>query len=111
MNMGVSSLTVTGTDIRGASVSQTFRVVVRDGTKELEVYPNPVKTDLFFRTGEQKQLEIRVINTSGATWFSGTMDASPFDPAVVDMRDAFPGAYSVIVEMDGKTSTFNVVKL
>ena len=111
MNMGVSSLTVTGTDVRGASVSQTFRVVVRDGTKELEVYPNPVRTDLFFRTGEQKKLEIRVVNASGATWFGGTLDASPFDPAVVDMRDAFPGAYTVIVESDGKTSTFNVVKL
>ena len=111
MNYGYSDVTVTGTDVRGESVSQTFKVLVRDGSSEMDVYPNPVVDDLYIRTGADATLEIKVISSTGATFYGGTAVVSPFAPAVVDMRSAYPGTYSVVVVKDGQTYKKNVVRL
>ena len=111
MNYGYCDITVTGTDVRGESVSQTFTVLVRDGSKEVDVYPNPVSTDLYVRGGSDMSVEVSVISSSGATFFHESKDITPFNPVVIDMRKAFPGVYTVIVVKDGKTVKNNVVKI
>lgn len=111
MNYGYSDVIVTGTDVRGETVSQTFRVLVRDGNTEMDVYPNPVVDDLFIRTGAEATLDIKVVCSTGATFYSGRSDVSPFAPAVVDMRSAYPGTYSVVIVKEGQTFKYNVVKL
>ncbi len=111
MNYGYSDITVTGTDVRGEQVTQTFSILVRDGSRELDVYPNPVRDDLFLRTGDETSLDIRVISASGAVFYSGSQEVTPFSPAVVDMRGAFPGSYTVMVGFSGKTVKASVVKL
>ena len=111
MNYGYSDITVTGTDVRGETVSQSFKVLVRDGSVEMDVYPNPVVNTLYVRVGEDKTLSVKVISSTGGVVFDETKDASPFNPVVIDMSAAYPGVYTVIVEMDGKTLKNNVVKI
>jgi len=111
MNYGITEITVTGTDIRGEAVSQTFRVLVRESTKEVELYPNPVLTDLNIRTGEEADVQVKVVSGAGSLFFDGSLHVSPFTPARIDMKDAAPGAYTVSLTMGGKEYKSNIVKL
>lgn len=111
MNFGICEITVTGTDIRGEQVSQAFKVLVRDGSSELDLYPNPVRTDLFVRTGEAVQAEIKLVGATGAVFYEDVVSISPFEPKKIDMRDASAGAYTVLVKINGKELKKNIVKL
>ncbi len=111
MNFGYADITVTGTDIMGESVSQSFRVLVRDGSREVDVYPNPVKDNLFIRAGEDVEAGVRIIGGSGAVVYDKTVSISPFAPATVDMSGVSAGSYTVILNMSGKETKYNVVKL
>ena len=111
MNYGYADITVKGTDIRGESVSQSFKVLVRDGSREADVYPNPVKDNLFIRTGEETEAGIKVVGSSGAVVYDKTVAISPFAPATVDMSGVSAGSYTVILKKDGKETKYNVVKL
>lgn len=111
LNYGISDVTVTGTDIRGETVSQTFKVLVREGSGEVELYPNPVRTNFNIRTGEDRQVEVRVIAASGAVFFEGTLNVSPFSPASVDMTGAAAGAYTVVLTINGKEIKHHIVKI
>ena len=107
MNYGYSDISVTGTDVRGEKVSQTFHVLVRDGRSQWDVYPNPVKTDLYVRSGEEKTAKVKIISSSGAVYYETTRSITPFEPLVIDMKKASAGVYTVLVG----ESKYNVVKL
>ena len=113
MNYGTSEITVTGTDVRGESVSASFKVMVTDGSKELTCYPNPVKNVLNLRLGkESNSVSVKVIAASGAVFFKGSFTGvTPFEPVKVDMSAASAGAYTVVVNADGKEIKSNIVKL
>lgn len=111
MNYGYAKVTVIGTDVRNESVSQSFNVLVRDGDKEADIYPNPVKTNLNIRTGTQTSVEVRIVSASGRVFFEKTLDISPFSPAVVAMSDASAGEYTVILKINGKELKHYIVKL
>ena len=51
---GLARVTVTATDAMGLSVSQPFSVLVRDGSQEIDIYPNPVKDVVWIRTAEEQ---------------------------------------------------------
>ena len=111
MSFGMSEITVTGTDIRGESVSQTFRVLVRESSKDVELYPNPVKTDLNLRTGEPAQTRVRIVSASGAMFYDAVVSVSPFSPVRIDMKQAAAGQYTVLVTYNGKDYKSSIVKL
>lgn len=113
MNYGTSEITVTGTDVRGESVSASFKVMVTDGSKELTCYPNPVKNVLNLRLGkESNSVSVKVIAASGAVFFKDSFTGvTPFEPVKVDMSAASAGAYTVVVNADGKEIKSNIVKL
>lgn len=113
MNYGTSEITVTGTDVRGESVSASFKVMVTDGSKELTCYPNPVKSVLNLRLGKEcNSISVKVIAASGAVFFKGSFTGvTPFEPVKVDMSAASAGAYTVVVNADGKEIKSNIVKL
>ena len=113
MNYGTSEITVTGTDVRGESVSASFKVMVTDGSKELTCYPNPVKNVLNLRLGKEcNSISVKVIAASGAVFFKGSFTGvTPFEPVKVDMSAASAGAYTVVVNADGKEIKSNIVKL
>ena len=111
MNYGYSDVTVTATDVRGESVSQSFRVLMRDGSQDIDVYPNPVRDILYVRTGEEASAHLRLVNVAGATVYDDELTISPFEPARVDVKALPAGNYTVILAYAGKTITKPIVKL
>lgn len=113
MNYGLTEIGVSGTDIRGEKVSSSFRVMVSDTKKEVTLYPNPVRENLYIRVAKQYEaVGVKIISTTGATVFSSDLGAgTPFDPFKVDMSAAPAGSYTVEVTLDGASVKSNIVKL
>ena len=111
MNFGYSDVTVTGTDVRGATATQTFRVLIRDGERELDVYPNPVSDYLYVRTSTNASATLKLVGVNGAAVYEDTLSITPFDPARVDVRGFAPGIYTLILESGETVITQSVVKL
>lgn len=115
MNYGYSTIIVTGVDVRGQKVSQTFRCLVRDPEKVVEVYPNPVETELYFRSADlnvsEPNAKVVITSPSGQAYYKDNMKISAFEPGIVNMTYAGPGVYGVSVTYEGGTYKFNIVKL
>lgn len=91
---GMSDIQVSASDARDATASVTFKVLVRDGSREVEIYPNPVETDLFLRTGEATQASVVITSKSGAVVFKdGSAAIDPFNPYSIDMSGYKSGIY------------------
>ena len=113
MNYGVSDITVTGTDIRGETVSQALKVLVRSDSKALSLYPNPVQDKMNIRVGNDvAQLALKMVSATGSTAFEAEyQNVSPFAPAVADLSALVPGSYTAVVVMDGVEYKQQIVKL
>ena len=108
---GLADITVPATDAVGLSVSQQFKVLVRDSRQEIDVYPNPVKDFVWLRTGEDQRCSVAVINNAGVKMFEGELDISPFSPAKIDMSTFSGGAYAVIIKYGNKEIKKQIIKL
>lgn len=110
---GQTEITVTATDAMSKNVKVSFKVMVRDGSKPFDVYPNPV-TDgkLYVRSGEVENVDVQIIAASGAMVFDGSVAADPFAPVMIDMSAMLSGVYNVkVTSGSGKVFTQNIVKL
>ena len=113
MNYGVSEVTVTGRDIRGESVSLSFRILVADTSKMVVCYPNPVKDRLNIRVNrEYGNISVKIVSSAGSIFLERDLGAAdPFEPSSVNMSSAAPGSYTVIVTLDGNTNKIRIVKI
>lgn len=111
MGYGVTDVEVIGKDARGESIKQTFKVIVKDPSDPLSVYPNPVVDYLNVATLDMAETEVIVASATGQEVYHETLQASAQEPAQVDMRSCPPGTYSVKVIFGGKEYKKNVVKL
>lgn len=110
---GDATVTVTATDAMATSVQTSFRVVVRDGSREFDLYPNPV-TDgkLHIRASNAAEADVKIISSSGAVVYENKVIPDPFNPAVEDVSGLAPGVYNVKVTNNlGKVFTQNIVVL
>ncbi len=108
---GTTDVSVTATDARGESASCTFSVLVRDGSNEVDLYPNPVSSVLNIRTATTVSADISISNRTGATVYSqsqATID--PFAPVQVDMSALPAGVYYVSISGGQLNSTSSVTK-
>lgn len=112
-SFGTTKMTVTATDARGGVATQEFEVLVRDGSKEIDLYPNPVTDLLNIRVGyEANNVSVKLISASGSTYYSAALgESSPFKPASIRMSDAPAGQYTVFVTVDDKEYKSFIVKL
>ena len=91
---GNSSLEITAMDARKNKALLTFLILVRDGSREVEIYPNPVESTLYLRTGSGQNASLVLSNKSGAVLFRESSAAmGPFAPYAIDMRDYTAGSY------------------
>jgi len=111
MSYGYSDISITASDIRGEKLTQTFTVLIRDGRKEIDVYPNPVHDKLHVRTSSEAEYQVRVVSAAGAVIYSSKLIVSPFDPVEVDMSSNAPGAYTVIVKSEKSEIKTKIVKI
>ncbi len=111
MNYGQVTITVNGSDVRGVSVSQSFRILVRNGNTDCEVYPNPVIDYLNVRLFEESETVISITNSSGREIYRSTTMASPFDSAKIDMTPYSPGIYEIVIVSNEKEYRKTIAKL
>lgn len=109
-SLGTTVITITAADASGASCEQSFRVLVRNGNEKLEVYPNPVKDNMYIRTGESGNASVKMVSSLGNVVYEGNLSCSPFDPAVVNCSGFSAGVYTLMVEIGGEKFKKTVVK-
>ena len=108
---GLVDVKVTASDVRGQSVEFDFKVLVKDTSDPLSLYPNPVKDFLNVSTVDLADTEIVISSSTGKVMYHDVMKVSALQPARIDMSSYVPGTYSVQVRFGGKEYKKNVVKL
>ena len=111
LGYGMVDVTVTGTDAAGKSCSSTFKALVRDDSRPVDVYPNPVSDNLFVRPGGAQSLDIEIINKAGAAVYSKTVTATPFEPCSLDVSNLSGGSYTVHITGSNLDVKYSIVKL
>lgn len=110
MEYGYTTFKVKGTDVRGESAEQGFRVLV-SSSAEVEVYPNPVKDYLYVRTKDDRKASVSVYNALGAECYKASdTRITPFEPLKVNMTDLAAGQYRVHLVLSDKEFDYNIVK-
>ena len=110
---GMVAVTVTASDAMGRTAKDSFRTLVRDGSKEFDLYPNPVADGkLYVRSSDASEADLKIVSSSGALVYENKVVPDPFSPALEDVSALLPGVYSVqVTGKSGKVFTQNIVKL
>lgn len=109
--VGTTSVTITGTDGLGESVTGKFNVVVRAEGVEVEAYPNPVIDNLYIRTGKEKaKTSIKIYSQTGSEVYSAEGESSVFEPMSVNLAKLAPGRYKLSVSYNGKEHNKQIIK-
>lgn len=108
---GSTDVTIVASDSRGLTCTLTFKVVVKDPKKPLEVYPNPVVDWLNISTLEVVPTHIKIVSSTGKVVYDQTQDVGAVEPAKIDMSTCAPGVYSLFVEFSGEDYKKTIVKL
>ena len=111
LSFGSSDVTVTAQDARGEKVETAFRVLVKDPSDPISVYPNPVVDFVNVATLDEADTKITIVSQTGRTMYEETVKASAFDPARIDMSSYAPGIYTLTVVLDGKEYKETVTKI
>ena len=111
LGYGLTHVTITSKDAKGKSVTFTFKVLIKDPSDPLSLYPNPVIDYLQVGLLEEVKASIKIISSTGKTIYDQTTDVSAFEPASIDMTACSPGQYKVIVEFGGNVFDRSIVKL
>lgn len=107
---GYDDMTVTAADVKGATAKQSFRILLRDASQEMDFYPIPVKTALNIRTGADGSGSVTVYNAAGSKVIEQDINFGPFNPAAIDFSGLASGTYAVMVKTSGKTISKTIVK-
>lgn len=108
---GESSITITATDARGAAAKLSFMVLVRDTSRDVDIYPNPVSDRLYIRPSTAGSVSIVLTGQNGAVVFEETVNADVFSPATVNVRSLSTGLYKAKVTFGDKSMEQTVMKL
>ncbi len=108
---GSADITLVAKDARGESVTFEFTAVVKDPSKPVTVYPNPVKDYVNVGTLDMAETTIRIYGSTGNLVHEETSQVSGLEPARIDMRNCAPGVYTMSVMFSGKEYKETVVKL
>ena len=104
---GMGAIQIEAVDAHQESVAATFRVVMRDAYRDMDLYPNPVSTTLFVRPATERTAAVALVNAVGATVYSlPSVRIGPFEPLSIDMSGLPGGTYALLVN----EQRFTVVK-
>ena len=111
LSYGVTDVKIVASDSRGLKCTLEFKVLIKDFSKPVEIYPNPVKDYMTISTMEAEQTHVKIVSSTGKVVYEVTEEISAFYPATVDMRANAPGVYNVTVEFGGTTYNKTIVKI
>lgn len=110
--VGTATVRLSAADAKGESANTKFTVYVRDSSKPFDIYPNPVTDVLNIRTGSAADCKVRIYSVTGSTVYSGEADIDIAKPFSIDMKNAAPGSYTVVLTLsDGSELRSSFVKL
>ncbi|MGM9747164.1 MAG: S8 family serine peptidase [Candidatus Cryptobacteroides sp.] len=96
-NSGYTAITLKVADARGASVSTTFNVIVRNKDVEMDVYPNPTADYLHLRTGSKVSGTVEIFTSAGHKVYSAEHTIDLNAPLKLDVKSFAAGSYTVVV--------------
>ena len=111
LGYGLTDVVIVASDSRGLKCTLPFKVLVKDPSSPMTMYPNPVTDYLNVSTMEEMPTHIVVLSSTGKTVYDQTSDVSAFDPARIDMTSCAPGQYKVTVEFGEYEFERTIVKL
>ena len=112
LGYGTANIDVTAADALGATVTTSFKMLVRDSDGSgVDAYPNPVVKTLYVRTGEEKvDTAVKVVSSTGSVVYDAVESFSAFNPLSIDLSGCAPGVYNLKVTLNGTTHTKTIVK-
>jgi hypothetical protein len=110
-NYGETTFTISGSDAKGKKASVSFKLLYRNGKKDVEAYPNPVKETLYLRTGSEKEIHVTIFGISGNKKYDKDITASPFSPGKIDVSTYDAGTYTIVINDNGTETKSNIVKI
>ena len=110
LGYGLTTATITAKDACNTSCTLSFKILIRDGSKPVDIYPNPVVDKLNIRPDQDGSIQVVITNKAGAKVWSDTVEAGPFNPLSVDMSDKPGGMYYVRIDGAGVNDLFTIAK-
>ena len=111
LGYGTVDVTLVAKDAKGESAECTFKVQVKDPSKPVSVYPNPVTDFVNVSTLDASPTRIVIVSQTGKTMYDETAVVSGYEPARIDMSSCPPGVYTMTVAFGGNEYKQNVIKL
>ncbi|MFA6858896.1 MAG: T9SS type A sorting domain-containing protein, partial [Bacteroidales bacterium] len=112
LGYGMTTVTITGTDVRGLTCSSDFKVLVRESEAPVQAYPNPVVKTLNIRTGKtESETSVKITSSTGAVVYEGSSQCSAFNPMAIDLSALAPGRYRLEVDYDESTFIQKIIKI
>jgi transcription elongation factor Elf1 len=108
---GLSEVSINASDALGEQCGLSLKILVRDASQEVDVYPNPVRDILYLRTGSKTDADVNITGISGESVYNKKVTIDPFEPANIDMTGISAGFYSVKIKTGDKVITRKIVKL
>ena len=117
LDYGRTDVAITASDARGLSCVFTFRVLIRDPESPASIYPSPLVKDgegrymLHISGSAPAETYVKISSSSGNVVFEGKGESDAFTPFNVDMTACAAGLYRVSVEIEGRRTVRDIVKL
>ena len=111
LGYGMTDVVIVASDSRGLTCTLPFKVLVKDPSTPMSLYPNPVVDYLNVSTMDEMPTHITIFSSTGKTVYDQTSDVSAFEPARIDMTACPPGQYKVTVEFGEYVFNRSIVKL
>lgn len=111
LSIGITDVTITGSDIEDKSVTNQFQIQVGEINEIFNIVPNPVVDVMTINALKELNVSVRVYNTWGAEVFFQQVTISRRNPIKVDMSKLPGGVYLVMIKYEDKEFKQNVVKL
>lgn len=107
---GMADIKIIAQDAKGETAIQEFKVLVKATDSPLDIYPNPVKDNLWVRTNKDAQCKVTIHNSAGAEVYNDNISSSPFNPSAINVSSYAAGVYSVKVVIDGVEHKKQIIK-
>ncbi len=108
---GSATVTIVASDPHGESATQEFELIVRDNVNPVDLYPNPVVSDLNLRAPNQMKADVVISSKTGAKVLEENgVEFGPFNPKKFDLSGLAPGMYYVTINGDGVEGSYSILK-
>lgn len=112
LRYGVSEITVEAIDEDGLSAQDSFVVLCRDDSRELDLYPNPVQDRLTIRMGRyvEGEIHVSIYDVTGSEILSRKTKIAPTCPAELNLSSLDKGTYTIRIQYGNLSYVRSIVK-